>query len=74
MKTTICKHCGKTEKYHCVFEPLVIPNGCVCDTGSWDGEIAPICDKYKGDGIEYCHKCEHDKGCHGGSNDLQQIA
>lgn len=74
MKTMICKHCKKTEANHCIvkkteanhciFEPLIIPDGCVCDLMTWDDEITPICDKYWGDGVEYCYTCEHDKGCH----------
>lgn len=60
----ICKHCGRPESEHCIFEALEIPKGCVCDLSTWDEGIAPICDKYEGDGVEYCRRCEHDKECH----------
>ena len=49
----ICKHCDRPESNHpnhCVFEPLEISDGCVCDPNTWDGEIAPICGGYQGDG------------------------
>ncbi len=65
----ICKHCGRPESDHCVFELLEIPDGCVCDPNTWDGEIAPICGEYQGDGINYCDKCEHDKACHKNSKE-----
>ena len=63
----VCKHCGKPESEHCIFEAgPEIPPGCVCDEGTWADKINPICEEYQGDGTEYCQRCEHDAACHGG--------
>ena len=68
--TIVCRICGLPEDEHCIFEPMTMPDGCVCDPGSWDTEtVTPICKKYKrpaDDAYEnaYCLNCEHDKRCH----------
>jgi hypothetical protein len=63
----LCRICGKSEDDHHAFDPVELPPGCVCDPGTW-GEswkkLPPVCDKYDGDGVENCKKCEHDKECH----------
>ena len=40
-----------------------MPDGCICDPGEW-AEVIPICDRYSGDGKQYCRTCEHDYACH----------
>jgi len=63
---SICRICGRPEEDHHVFDggPL-FPEGCVCDPYTWNNEeISPICEKYVGNGLTYCERCEHDLGCH----------
>ena len=64
--TKYCKHCGLSEHEHHEFEAsIVVPDGCICDPGTWDGyKPTGICPAYKGDGNVYCITCEHDKACH----------
>jgi len=58
-----CRICGKAEEDHHPFERAT-PVGCVCDAKTWSNAIASICDKYVGNGITYCSRCEHDAACH----------
>jgi len=62
----LCKICGQPEREHHDFLPIEIPEGCVCDSGTWDisDTIPPVCSEYTGDGINNCEICEHDKECH----------
>lgn len=64
----VCASCGLSEEAHCVFDPLEMPDECVCDSGSWigctDGKVTPICEEHQGEGEQYCHRCEHDRECH----------
>jgi hypothetical protein len=70
MKTQkrICKICGLPDSEHHDPEYIEIPEGCICDIYTWNYEvmnkIPPACSKYVGNGMENCHKCEHDKECH----------
>lgn len=60
-----CMHCGKPESEHHEFEAAFqMPAGCVCDPGEWSDNVPPPCDKYDGDGNQYCLTCEHDNACH----------
>lgn len=61
-----CKHCGRPEDEHCIYSPVLVPPGCVCDVKTWDRtiDIPPVCEAYQGDGTEYCRRCEHDRACH----------
>lgn len=63
-----CKHCGKLEADHCVYEAqMPMPPGCVCDPGEWNtDEVPEPCEEYQGDGIRSCQRCEHDRACHRG--------
>jgi hypothetical protein len=65
-KCRICAVCGKGECEHHPFMAVNKPEGCVCDPNSWGDptNLPPVCDEYKGDGIENCMTCEHDKECH----------
>lgn len=63
----ICKICGEKEDEHHAPDWLEIPDGCVCDWGTWDFDMAilpPVCNEYQGDGKENCRTCEHNKDCH----------
>ena len=66
--TRICKICGESEDDHHEPDWLWIPNGCVCDFRTWDyyerSQLPDPCSEYKGDGVENCQTCEHDKACH----------
>ena len=65
LRNRICRNCLRAEEEHCFFQPIEIPNGCVCDPRTWlPNDIGPICRKYKGNGTESCSDCEHDKECH----------
>lgn len=58
-----CFICGSDESDHHEFQ--VREPGCVCDGASWAPNNAdPVCRAYKGDGLEYCTVCQHDKDCH----------
>lgn len=63
-----CKVCHKPEDEHHIPEWIEQPETCVCDIWEWNyhemDRIPPVCEKYDGDGVENCLKCEHDKGCH----------
>jgi len=65
-KVNVCIICGLPEEDHHVFTPVEIPEGCVCDIGTWGdlNDIPPICDKFMGDKDDFCERCEHDKACH----------
>ncbi len=58
----VCKHCGRHEEEHCVYEPKPVPDGCRCDPMTWD-EIEPICDSFEGRRRE-CTRCSHERECH----------
>lgn len=62
-----CAVCGCSKAAHLdhLFEPKLMPDGCVCAPGTWGNTVEPICDQYKGDGNRYCENCQHDKACHG---------
>jgi len=66
----ICKICGLPEGEHHVFDPIVVPDGCVCDIRCWGSvnHIQPICNHYEPDPDpnfqDVCKNCEHDKACH----------
>lgn len=60
----ICSQCGGPESEHHDFQPISIPEGCICDVVSWGDKISPICDAYRGNGTTYCENCEHDALCH----------
>ena len=62
--TTKCKHCGQPESEHCTFEALVIPDGCVCNPGTWLVKIPPVCNEFSGRDYGYCETCKHGKKCH----------
>jgi hypothetical protein len=68
MSKRVCKTCGVAEEDHHEPDWLELPDGCVCDWRSWDYSnktvIPPVCGEYKGDGVENCETCEHDKECH----------
>ena len=68
MEESVCIHCGEPESEHCIFEPAIIPKGCICDVMTWNDpeEIPPICKEFKGmnGDASYCVKCEHDRECH----------
>ena len=66
MSERICSQCGKPESEHHEFAYVKLPDGCVCDPGTWwpMKDVTPVCGEYEGDGISYCNKCEHDKACH----------
>ena len=61
---SICVHCGKPEEDHCIGFERTMPEGCQCAPGEWGERVTPICDKFVGEGSQYCRICEHDKGCH----------
>lgn len=61
----VCRNCGRQEEEHCLFDGVVVPDGCVCDVGTWyPNKITDICVSYTGSGGSYCLNCEHEKGCH----------
>lgn len=63
-RRVVCKHCGKAEDEHCVFDPRTAPEYCVCDLLTWDvDKVSDACDEYEGTG-KMCRKCAHDKQCH----------
>jgi hypothetical protein len=64
MTERICRHCHRLKSEHCVFEPLNVPPGCVCDPATWGNEIEPVCEKYVGNGVTVCKTCAHEKECH----------
>jgi hypothetical protein len=67
-----CRHCGNWECQHCVFAPMSVPEGCVCDVNTWGKDKLPaICEAYVGDGTCYCKRCEHDKECHSASQEKE---
>lgn len=63
---SLCAVCGQPEEDHHEFVPIKWPAGCVCDNQTWGNpaEVPSVCDSYKGDGVSYCSKCEHDEACH----------
>lgn len=64
---TVCKYCGQPESEHCIFEPKLLPDGCMCDSNTWSSDPSTIpepCANYIGDGQEYCQTCQHDLACH----------
>jgi hypothetical protein len=59
-----CRACGREEVEHHDFEPEM-PDGCVCDQGTWGDEIVKApCAAYRGMTEAYCSDCEHDEACH----------
>ena len=71
MSKRVCKICLEPEETHHKPDWIEVPDGCVCDLRTWDTEnltaIPPACSEYQGNGVENCHKCEHDKACHKGA-------
>lgn len=68
MNESLCRNCGRTEDGHCTFEP----KSCPCDDRTWADRPGPICDKYTvfESTDSNCTRCEHDKECHAGNNEL----
>jgi len=68
MTDPICRNCGQPKSDHCEFDPVLMPDGCVCDpmTYGYDTGVGPICAEYdQGTTVNgYCVKCEHDRACH----------
>jgi hypothetical protein len=71
-----CAVCGRTADEHLSFGPYAFvpirrPESCTCDPLAWQhpDEIPPVCDYYKGNGIQDCMTCEHDKACHKGGSE-----
>jgi hypothetical protein len=64
--TTVCAVCGKTEEEHHAWDPVRRPTGCRCSVTDWRDrrDIPTVCEKYEGDGNDYCKRCEHDRKCH----------
>jgi hypothetical protein len=62
----ICIICGQPEDQHHEPEWAEMPPGCVCNPMDYRDprNIPPVCDKYEGNGVHSCLKCEHDKECH----------
>lgn len=60
-----CKHCGMAEASHHIYEPIEVPEGCVCEIMAWEPPLPPRCDEYVGEsGWEDCIRCGHTEGCH----------
>ena len=65
-----CRHCHLLEDEHHAFAALVVPDGCVCDAGTWDDgmdALPPICVHFVtgGNGLRGdCDQCEHERACH----------
>lgn len=65
MSYQVCKNCKQYKDAHCVFDPMDVPDSCVCDHNEWGDEIPEPCDKYVGPGGKVdCETCEHDEACH----------
>ena len=62
-----CKICGELENDHHTPDWIEVPDGCVCDPMTWEDNIPAPCEKYAGNGVQNCLKCEHDKACHKGA-------
>ena len=72
-----CRKCGRKKVEHCDFEPVEIPDGCVCDPRDWADPtgVPGICSKFEADYSEdwpsnMCSRCEHDYECHKNRDDL----
>lgn len=63
MTDKLCRHCGALEAAHHVFDPIM-PSGCQCDPGEWDGVMNAVCGTFVGEAGKYCEECEHDESCH----------
>jgi hypothetical protein len=64
----VCRICGISEDQHHVPDWVRVPDGCVCDIGTWDSKTVPKpCGEYQGNGRTHCEVCEHDKACHAGT-------
>lgn len=63
-----CKQCDRTEEEHHVFDPYVVPRGCVCDPEEWrnPNRIPPVCRAFVDakDDPGLCETCHHLKACH----------
>ena len=66
IKTDVCAFCGKREKDHCPFYPVMSPPSCVCNTREWENpaKIPLICKKFRGVRTSTCLNCEHNYECH----------
>jgi len=65
----ICQTCRRPEDEHCVFIPLAVPSGCMCDVFEWGDRITDVCEDFLHTeaGAGRCENCEHDRACHKGS-------
>jgi hypothetical protein len=71
MNEKICRECGKTERDHHEFDPMMPDPRCMCDPRDWfDDGITRICPEFtprdedqEQDGR--CKVCEHVEACHG---------
>ncbi len=65
MKLDICAKCGLTKEEHHDFQPIEVPDGCVCNIKEWGNprKIPPICSNYVDDN-GLCKNCEHEEKCH----------
>jgi len=69
--TGYCKICGQPEDEHHKFEPLVRPEGCICNPYYWiikcqnqcrPLEIPPVCNESPS--FPVCKVCGHSPACH----------
>jgi len=63
-----CRHCHlyEEEHEHHEYEPIEIPEGCVCSE-EWDGQDVPaVCGSFikGGKWVVWCRDCAHDAACH----------
>ena len=77
--TEYCKICGLSEWEHHNFEPLMVPDECVCDPYDWivycwdqgkPFEVPPVCDNFvcsldiEDKSNLLCEACGHCYKCH----------
>ena len=65
----VCLDCDETEEDHHKFNPIMIPESCICDHRDWgDPSTVPdVCGgTFVAGGYEVntCSKCHHEPGCH----------
>lgn len=66
----VCKKCSRLKSEHCEYEPIEVPEGCVCDPYDWGDptNIPDVCEKFRPCEDEnfsgMCAVCEHDEACH----------
>jgi hypothetical protein len=69
-KLNICKVCKQDESHHHEFQPVQVPDTCICDIHTWGSieNIRPVCSKFEQcndpNFPDICNNCDHDKGCH----------